>query len=106
MKQSLYFPLLLLAVVLSSCSTYQFTARQTDVRQRSIDSKEQMASIVVNYDREVTATSDYQLTRKDAIAEAEFLCIQDAKIDVVVDPIYKIEYNPFKLKKRFKAMIC
>lgn len=105
MKQSLYFPLLLLAVVLSSCSTYQFTARQTDVRQRSIDSKEQMASIVVNYDREVTATSDYQLTRKDAIAEAEFLCIQDAKIDVVVDPIYKIEYNPFKLKKRFKATI-
>lgn len=105
MKQSLYFPLLLLAVVLSSCTTYQFSARQTDVRQRSIDSKEQMASIVVNYDREVTATSDYQLTRKDAIAEAEFLCIQDAKIDVVVDPIYKIEYNPFKLKKRFKATI-
>lgn len=105
MKQSLYFPLLLLAVILSSCSTYQFTARQADIRQRSIDSKEQMASIVVNYDREVTATSDYQLTRKDAIAEAEFLCIQDAKIDVVVDPIFKIEYNPFKMKKRFKATI-
>lgn len=105
MKQSLYFPLLLLAVVLSSCSTYQFSARQTDIRQRSIDSKEQMASIDVNYDRTVTATSDYQLTRKDAIAEAEFLCIQEAKIDVVVDPIFKIEYNPFKMKKRFKATI-
>ena len=105
MKQSLYFPLLLLAVILSSCSTYQFTARQADIRQRSIDTKDQMASIVVNYDREVTATSDYQLTRKDAIAEAEFLCIQASKIDVVVDPIYKIEYNPFKMKKRFKATI-
>lgn len=105
MKQSLYFPLLLLAVILSSCSTYQFTARQADIRQRSIDTKDQMASIVVNYDREVTATSDYQLTRKDAIAEAEFLCIQESKIDVVVDPIFKIEYNPFKMKKRFKATI-
>lgn len=105
MKQSHFFSLILLSVALASCTTYQYSARQTDVRQRPIDAKEQMASIDVNYAKQVTATSDYQLTKKDAIAEAEYRCIEDAKIDVVVDPIYKIEYNPFKFKKRFKATI-
>ena len=105
MKQSKIYPLLLVALAMMSCSTYQYTARQTDVRQRSIGATEQMAGLTVNYDREVTATSDYQLTKKDAVSEAEFRCIQESKIDVVVDPMFKIEYNPFKLKKRFKATI-
>ena len=95
----------LLSILLTGCSTYQYTARQTDVRQRPIDAKEQMASITVNYAKQVTATSDYQMTKKDAIADAEYRCIQEAKIDVVIDPIFKIEYNPFKFKRRFKATI-
>jgi len=105
MKQSKIYPLLLLALAMTSCSTYQYTARQTNVNQRSIGATEQMAGLTVNYDREVTATSDYQLTKKDAVSEAEFRCIQESKIDVVVDPMFKIEYNPFKLKKRFRATI-
>jgi hypothetical protein len=105
MKQSHFLSLLLLGAALCSCTTYQYSARQTDVRQRPIDAKEQMASIDVNYAKQVTATSDYQMTKKDAIAEAEFRCIENAKVDVVVDPIFRIEYNPFKFKKRFKATI-
>lgn len=105
MKQSHFLPFVLVALFMSSCTTYQFTARQTDVRQRQIDQKDQMVSIVVDYNRQVTATSDYQMSRKDAIAEAEYRCIQEAKIDVVVDPIYKVEYNPFKMKMRYKATI-
>jgi len=105
MKQSHFLPLIVLSLVLSACSTYQYTARQTEVRQRPIDAKEQLNSITVNYDKQVTATSDYQMTKKDAIAEAEFRCIEDEKIDVVVDPIFKVEYNPFKFKRRFKATI-
>ena len=64
-----------------------------------------MANIDVDYTKQVTATSEYQLTRQEAIQEAEFLCIQHFKIDVVVDPIVKVEYNPFKLKKRYKATV-
>lgn len=105
MKQFHIYPLLLLALAMTSCSTYQYSARQTDVRQRPIDATEQMAGLTVNYDRQVTATSDYQLTKRDAINEAEFRCIQESKIDVVVDPMFKVEYNPFKLKKRYKATI-
>ena len=105
MKQSHFLPLMLAVVLMSSCSTYQFSARQTDVNQRPINSKDQMVSISVDYNRQVTATSDYQMSRKDAIAEAEYRCITEAKIDVVVDPIYKVEYNPFRLKNRYKATI-
>ena len=98
--------LLVLAVAaLSSCTTYQYTARQTNVNRRSIDTPEKMAGVDIDYSKQVTATSEYQLTRNDAIAEAEFLCIQKSKIDVVIDPIVKIEYNPFKVKKRYRATI-
>lgn len=105
MKKSHILLFVLLGAVLSSCTTYQYTARQTEVNLRSMDTKVQRAGLQVDYNRQVTATSNYQITRKDAIAEAEFICIQEQKIDVVVDPIYKIEFNPFKFKKNFRATI-
>lgn len=105
MKHSHLLPLLMLGALLSGCSSYQFTARQTNVGQRDIDMKEARVSVVVDYNKQVSATSDYQLTKKDAIAEAEYLCIQESKIDVVVDPIFKVEYYPFKARKRYKATI-
>lgn len=105
MKKSHIFLMLLLGAVLSSCTTYQFTARQTEVNLRAMDSKVQRAGLQVDYKRQVTATSNYQITRKDAIAEAEFICIQEQQIDVVVDPIFKIEFNPFKFKKNWRATI-
>jgi hypothetical protein len=100
-----YFFLLLLSIIFTSCSSYQYSARQINVQRQSIGNHEQMANIDVDYTKQVTATSEYQLTRQDAIQEAEFLCIQHFKIDVVVDPIVKVEYNPFKLKKRYKATV-
>lgn len=97
--------LTLLALCLSSCTTYQFTARQTEISRQGIGTTEQRAKINVDYSKQVSATSNFQLTRKDAIAEAEFKCIEEFKIDVVVDPIYKVEFNPFKFKKNFRATI-
>ncbi|MBR1877519.1 MAG: hypothetical protein IJ814_00790 [Paludibacteraceae bacterium] len=90
---------------LASCTTYQFTARQTEINRRQMDTKNQRAALQIDYNHKVTATSNYQITRKDAIAEAEFMCIEAEQIDVVVDPIYKIEFNPFKFKKNFRATI-
>lgn len=105
MKPTYFLPVLLLGVLFTSCTTYQYTARHTSIYPKAIDTKDQRASIDVNYSRKVTATSNYQLTRKDAIAEAEFLCIQNENIDVVVDPIFKIEYHPAKMKKQYRATI-
>lgn len=106
MKKALFFAVLLLSCLwMTSCTTYSFMGRQVDVRGRNIDMEEQMAGVVVDYSRTVTATSEYQLTKRDAIAEAEYKCIQSSKIDVVVDPMYQVEYNPFKIKMRYKATI-
>ena len=91
--------------VLSSCTTYQYSSRQVDVNLRDIGSEKQMSGVVVDYNRKVSSTSSYQLTKRDAIAEAEYNCLQEQKIDVVVDPITKVEYNPFKVKTKYKATI-
>lgn len=99
------FAMLTVVSFLTSCTVYQYTARQTDIRDRDIDGTDQRAGIKVDYNKRVTAISDYQITRADAINEAEFLCIQNERIDVVVDPIYKIEYNPLKIKRKYKATI-
>lgn len=106
MKKALFFAVLLLSCLwMTSCTTYSFMGRQVNVQGRKIDMEEQMAGVVVDYSRTVTATSEYQLTKRDAIAEAEYKCIQSSKIDVVVDPMYQVEYNPFKIKMRYKATI-
>ena len=65
------FILLLLGIALSSCSSYQYTARKTNVQRRDINTSEKMAGIHVDYTRQVIATSDFQLTRQAAIQEAE-----------------------------------
>ena len=103
--RKIYLILVLVVAALSSCSTYQYTARQTNVQRRDIHTHEQMAGIDVNYGKQVTATSDFQLTRQDAVQEAEYICIQQSKIDVIVDPIIKVEYNPFRIKTRYRATI-
>ena len=105
MKRISIFSFILLSMFLASCTTYQYTARQTEINNRQMDTKVQRAEIKVDYNHQVTATSNFQLTRKDAIAEAEFNCIRDEKIDVVVDPIYKIEFRPFKLNRKYRATI-
>ena len=95
----------LITLLLTGCSTYQYQARQIDINRRNIDTEQQLVGITVNYFRQITATSSYQTSLKDAIAEAEFLCIQNSKVDVVVDPIWKVERNPWRIKDRYKATI-
>ena len=75
---------LIMAFVLTGCSTFQYSSRSVDVRNRAIGTKDAVAEIVVDYDRSVTATSDYQMTKNEAIKEAEYLCIVNNNIDLVV----------------------
>ena len=96
---------LMLAFVLTGCSTYQYSARTVGVNRKDIHTKEVAVEVVPDYSRKVTATSEYQATKNDAIKEAEYLCITQNKIDVVVDPIMKIERDPFHLQKKYKATI-
>ncbi len=102
---NLSLTILLISLSMTSCSTYQYSARQVDVNRRDLNSEQQIAGVNIDFTRRVTATSEYQITKGDAIREAEYKCIQANGIDVVVDPVYEVQYNPFKFKMRYKATI-
>lgn len=105
MKKTLLYVPLIMVLLLSSCSTFQYTARQVDVNRRNLTTDQQLANLEVDFTMTVTATSDYQVSRKEAMRESEFLCLKKGKVDVVVDPVFKFEYNPFRAKKRWKATV-
>lgn len=98
MKKRTFHKLVLFAfvplfVACSSPSTFTYTSRSNDVKNREISADGQKTHVNVDYSRKVTATSDPQVSRAEAIEEAQFKCIQQYGIDVVVDPIYKTEFR-------------
>lgn len=96
---------LVMAFVLTGCSTYQYSSRTVGIDRYPVGAKEVAAEIVVNYDKVVTASSNYQLTKSDAIIEAQHRCIVDNNIDVIVDPIVKVERFSGKARKKYRATI-
>lgn len=105
MKTKPLFLFFALMLTMSSCSTFQYTARQVDIDGRNLSSKQQAAGLQIDFSRQVTATSEYQVSKRDAMKEAEFKCLQENKIDVIVDPVFKFEYNPLHFKTRWKATV-
>lgn len=96
---------LLLALVLTGCSTYQYSARTVGVNRQNVHTKEIAVEVIPDYSCKVTGSSDYQATKNDAIAEAEYRCIMENQIDVVVDPIIKVERDGLQVKKKYRATI-
>ncbi|MCQ2324435.1 MAG: hypothetical protein MJZ53_06310 [Paludibacteraceae bacterium] len=94
----------MLSLLMTGCTTYSYTSRSAAIRGTEISSRSLGAEINVDFSRKVTATSDPQILKADAINEAQYKCINENNIDVVVDPIYKIEFNMFH-KKAYKATV-
>ena len=95
-KKSLLFALVLGGLMLfqASCTTFSYTSRSTSVRQRAIASREATADIEINYQKKVTATSDFQKFQNQAKQQAVYQCIMNSGIDVLIDPIFQIESRP------------
>lgn len=93
-----------LAALMTGCTTYSYTSRSTSIRPNEMKSKSLGAEVDVDFSRRVTATSDPQVLKSDAINNAQYKCINENNIDVVVDPIYKIEFNMFS-KYAYKATV-
>lgn len=97
MKQkNLLYALALGAIVLvqSGCTSYSYTSRSTRVNQNDIYASEQVADVTVDYKKKITATSDFQKFPNQAKQQAIYQCIMDNGVDVIVDPIFKIENRP------------
>ena len=92
----------MLVLVLASCTEYQYTSRSSAIRKANIPSQTYGAEVSVDFSRKVSATSNYQRTRSAAMREAEYLCLLQG-VDVVVDPIARIEVRSIWHKKRYKV---
>ena len=83
--------LVVAAAFFCSCSTYQYTSRQTFVNNQNIVASPTVVDVNVDYAKRITATSRSCKTQSEAMQEAKYIAIVDNKIDILVDMIYKIE---------------
>lgn len=86
---------------LCSCSTYQYSARQTYVNNQNITASPTVVDVRVDFARRITATSRKCLTQAEAMQEAKYNAIVNNNIDVLVDMVYKIE----KSARRYQATV-
>ena len=93
------------ALVLTGCSTYQYTARQATIDRDNIQAGPTLVDVRADFSRRVEAISGWHQTKEDAMLECRYLAITNNKIDLVVDPIYKIECRNAKIRKRYKATL-
>lgn len=88
--------MLVIGLAMVSCSTYKsysYTSRSASIRQLTMSSQAPNAEVQVDFTKKVTATSQAYASKYDAIEDALYQCITKYGVDVVVDPIYKFEFN-------------
>lgn len=105
MKNILFGSLMAVMLILSSCSTYQYTARQTDINRQNITMAPTIVDIRADYTKRIEVSSNWCNSKEEAMNECKYNAITQHKVDVVVDPIYKLEFKQGKLKHNFKATL-
>ncbi len=81
------------ALLLSGCSSTfssSYTSRVATIENRDIASSAMSADMEADFSKIVTAKSEPQQTKADAVLNAQYKCIMENKIDIIVDPIYKV----------------
>lgn len=93
--------ILSVAVLVCSCSTYQYTSRETFIDNHNISATPTVVDVEVDYTKRISETSRRCKTQAEALQEAKYNAIVNNKIDVLVDMVYKIE----KHSRRYQATI-
>lgn len=105
MKKILLGSIFAIILLLSSCSTYQYTARQTVVERQNITMTPTIVDVKPDYTKRIEVTSQWCKTKEEALNECKYNAITTNKIDVVVDPIFKIEFKKSQPSKPYKATL-
>ena len=82
---------LALAACGSTSSVVTYTSRSNNIENVNISATKTIVDVTPDFSRRINAQSQPCLTIEDAKEEAKYNAIIDNKIDIVVDPIYKIE---------------
>lgn len=82
--------------LLGSCSSTQsaYTSRLQDVDRNSVTAEKKTAELDVDLSKRINAKSSWQLSKQQAMKEAEYLALQQSGADVIVDPLYRITTSP------------
>ena len=103
MKKILFVALC--AVALSSCTMYQYTGRDAAINRQNMQATATIVDVRADFTKRVNATSNWQPSREVAMAECKYMAITTGNIDIVVDPIYQIQYRPHKFRKKYRATL-
>jgi hypothetical protein len=93
------------ALVLTGCSTYQYSARQAAINRQDIQATPSVVDVRADFTKRIEVTSGWHAIKDDAMNECRYMAITQNKIDLVVDPIFKIEYRPMAISNKFKATL-
>lgn len=91
------------AFLFASCTVYQYTGRDAAINRQNIQATPTIVDVKADFTKRVSATSDWQRTKEDAMAQARYKAITENKIDIVVDPIYEIQFRAHKARKKYKV---
>ena len=91
------------AFLFASCTVYQYTGRDAAVNRQDIQATPTIVDVKADFSKRVSATSDWQRTKEDAMAQARYKAITENNIDIVVDPIYEIQFRAHKARKKYKV---
>lgn len=87
-----FFAIVLIAAVMSGCSTYQHTYRLSQIPDKNLSvSDNYVADLDIDFNKKVNAVSRKHKTVQDAKDEAYYLAITQNNIHVVVDPIFSVK---------------
>ncbi len=81
----------IIVIACTSCSTYQYTSRNTAIETKNIVMSPTVVDVKADYTKRIVVTSRRCKTQQEAMQEARYLAVTQNQIDVVVDPIYKVE---------------
>lgn len=80
------------AMVLTGCTTYSYTSRVMSVASgMEMIPSQTLVDVKPDFSRRIVVTSSRCKSENEAIQEVNFKAIVDNKIDIVVDPIYKVK---------------
>jgi hypothetical protein len=95
MKKLFFIILCVSGMVLSGCSTYQYqyeySSREARVARPDIHATPTVVDVRADYSKRIEVVSEWHQTREEAMDECRYLAITRHNVDIVVDPIFKIE---------------
>lgn len=105
-KLNLFFLIGLVAFITSSCSTYKHSYRLSDVPKTRIGVTPTVVDVTPDFNKQVSGESDKRTNSiQDAKDNAYYNAIVQNKIDVLVDPIYKVKVRKGLFRTTAKAEV-